>query len=461
MAPGRPRCERCFVTIEVVPLVDEGLGNSSYMVGLSDARALVIDPRRDRSPYLYEAERRGWNIAAVIETHLHADFISGGRELQAVGAALYAPAGSQLAFDHRPLEAGGEVTLGGLTVTALPSPGHTPEHLSYLLSDGGRALALFSGGSLLVGAVARTDLISTEKTEELTRQMFRSLRTVLAPLPDELAVFPTHGAGSFCTAGVGGDRVTTLGHERATNPYLRVDEEDEFVELVLGSLGTYPGYYRYLRERNRSGPRVYGDSQPRLEPLALDEFDRLRHGGAVVVDTRPAGSWAGGHLPGSLSIPFRDEFALWLGWLVDIDATLIFVTGGDQDRQEIVRACLGIGFEKLAGELTGGIQAWSASGHPLTSTARTHIGVLDTQMIDVRQTSEWEAGHIPGVIHAELGDILAANLPNRSLAVHCGHGDRASTAASLLERAGRTDVTVMIGGPDDWAKATGRPLEVR
>jgi hydroxyacylglutathione hydrolase len=448
------------VTIEVVPFVDPGLGNSSYMVGLPDERALVIDPRRDRSPYLYEAERRGWDIVATTETHLHADFISGGRELQAAGSVLYAPAGSDLAFDHRPLEPGGEVALGGLTLTALPSPGHTPEHLSYLLSDGARPLALFSGGSLLVGAVARTDLISPERTDELSRQMFRSLRTVLAPLPDDLAVFPTHGVGSFCTTGSGGERVTTLGRERATNPYLLVEKEDEFVEMLLENLGTYPDYYRHLRERNRSGARIYGDKQPRLETVALDEFDRLRQEGAVVVDTRAAGSWAGGHVPGSLSIPLRDEFALWLGWLVDIEASILFVTGRDQDRQGLVRACLGIGYENLAGELTGGIQAWSARGHPLTSTARSHIGLLNTQMIDVRQTSEWEAGHIPGVIHAELGSLDAADLPNRSLAVHCGHGDRASTAASLLERAGRTDVTVMIGGPDDWATATGLPLEI-
>ena len=448
------------MTIDVVPFVDPGLGNSSYMVGLPDQRALVIDPRRDRTPYLYEAERRGWDITASVETHLHADFISGGRELQAAGAALYAPAGSELAFAHRPLEPGGDVTLGGLTLTALPSPGHTPEHLSYLLSDGARPLALFSGGSLLVGAVARTDLISPEKTEELTRQMFRSLRAVLAPLPDELAVFPTHGAGSFCIAGVGGERVTTMGRERANNPYLRVEEEDQFVRLLLGNLGTYPAYYGHLRERNRIGPRVYADKQPRLESIASDEFDRLRQDGAVVVDARPSGSWAGGHLPGSLSIALRNEFALWLGWLVDIDATIIFITEAGQDRQGLVRACLGIGYENLAGELTGGIQAWSASGRPLTSTPRAHIGVLDTQMIDVRQTSEWETGHIPGVIHAELGDLQAASLPSRSLAVHCSHGDRASTAASLLERAGRTDVTVMIGGPEDWSRATGRSLEV-
>lgn len=448
------------MTIDIIPFVDPGLGNSSYMVGLPDQRALVIDPRRDPSTYLQEAEERGWDIVAGVETHLHADFISGGRELEAVGAALFAPAGSELAFTHRALEPDGEVTFGGLTLKALPSPGHTPEHLSYLLSDGARPLALFSGGSLLVGAVARTDLIAPDKTEELTRQMFRSLRAVLAPLPDDLAVFPTHGAGSFCTAGVGGERVTTLGRERATNPFLRVEEEDQFVKLLLANLGTYPDYYGQLRERNRLGPRVYGGEWPRLAAIAPDEFDRLLRDGAVVVDVRPAGSWAGGHLPGSFSIPLRDEFALWLGWMVDIDDTIIFVTEAGQDRQGLVRACLGIGFENLSGELAGGTAAWSASGRPINSTARAPIGAVDAQMIDVRQSSEWETGHIPGVFHAELGDLAAATLPSRSLAVHCGHGDRASTAASVLERAGRTDVTVLIGGPEDWSRATGRPLEV-
>ncbi|HKY48975.1 MAG TPA: rhodanese-like domain-containing protein [Acidimicrobiia bacterium] len=448
------------MTIDIIPFVDPGLGNSSYMVGLPDQRALVIDPRRDPSTYLHEAEVRGWDIVAGVETHLHADFISGGRELQAVGAALYAPAGSELAFAHRPLEPEGDVTFGGLTLKALPSPGHTPEHLSYLLSDGTRPLALFSGGSLLVGAVARTDLIAPDQTEELTRQMFRSMRDVLAPLPDDLAVFPTHGAGSFCSAGVGGDRVTTMGRERATNPFLRVEEEDQFVKLLLANLGTYPVYYGRLRERNRIGPRVYGGEGPRLAAIAPDEFDRLRRDGATVVDVRPAASWAGGHLPGSLSIPLRDEFALWLGWLVDIDDTIIFVAEGGQDRPGLVRACLGIGFENLAGELAGGTEAWSASGRRLNSTARAPIGVLDAQIIDVRQSSEWETGHIPGVLHAELGDLAAAGLPSRSLAVHCGRSDRASTAASVLERAGRTDVTVLIGGPEDWSRTTGRPLEV-
>jgi len=308
--------------------------------------------------------------------------------------------------------------------------------------------------------VARTDLISAEKTEELTRQMFRSLHDVLAPLPDELAVYPTHGAGSFCSAGPAGQRVTTLGIERAHNPYLQVEGEDEFVELLLSNLGSYPSYYRHLRGRNQKGPRIYGDAPPGLAPLGADEVDRLRRERAVVVDVRPGASWASGHVPDSLSIPLRDEFTPWLGWLVDIDAKLIFITEPGQNRGGLVERCLDIGYENLAGELDGGIKAWTASGLALASTAWAPIGVVDIQMVDVRQSSEWETAHIPGVIHAELGSLQAINLPGGPLAVHCGHGERASTAASVLERSGRSDITVMIGGPEDWAMATGRRLEM-
>lgn len=448
------------MTFEVVPFVDLGLGNSSYLVQLPDRRALAIDPRRDRSQYLEEAERRGWTIIAAAETHLHADFISGGRELQVVGATLYAPAGSSLAFDHHPLEGGGEVSLGGPTLTALPTPGHTPEHLSYLLSDGNRPLALFTGGSLLVGSVARTDLISSDLTEDLSRRMFRSLRTVLGPLPDNLAVYPTHGAGSFCTAGITGERVTTLGAERAYNPYLQVEDEDGFVRLLLGSLGSYPTYYRYLRERNQKGPRIYGDRPPLLQPLAVDDVDRRRREEAVIVDVRPAGQWAAGHIPGSLSIPFRDAFTPWLGWLVDIDDPIVFITEPSQNRADLVQRCLDIGYENLAGELDGGIDAWIAAGHRVTSTPMLPIDNFAGHVVDVRQESEWKAGRIPGVIHAELGDLLEVDLPSRALAVHCGQGERASTAASVLERAGRSDITVLRGGPAEWAEATGRPLEM-
>jgi glyoxylase-like metal-dependent hydrolase (beta-lactamase superfamily II) len=216
--------------------VDEGLGNSSYLVDLGDGRALVIDPSR----YLAAADRLGLSVAFAAETHLHADFVSGARELAAGGAQVLASAAGETRFPHRGLRDGDEADLGGLSLRAVATPGHTPEHLSYLLLDAGQPRALFSGGSLLVGAVARTDLMAPERTEELARALWRSLRERVLTLPDALPVYPTHGAGSFCSAPAGGERTTTIGQEKTTSPLLAAPDEDTFVTMLLGGLGSYP-----------------------------------------------------------------------------------------------------------------------------------------------------------------------------------------------------------------------------
>jgi hydroxyacylglutathione hydrolase len=242
----------------IVPIVDEGLGNSSYLVDLGDHRALVVDPGRDPAPYLAAAADRRLRLAYAAETHLHADFVSGSRELAARGARVLAAAAGHTAFPHQGLHDGTEVDLGGLTLRALATPGHTPEHLCYLLLDGPRPRALFSGGSLLAGAVARTDLIAPERTEELARDLWRSLHEQVLALPGDLAVYPTHGAGSFCSAPAGNARTTTIGAERATNPLLGASSEDAFVRLLLEGFGSYPRYFSRLREVNRRGPAVYG-----------------------------------------------------------------------------------------------------------------------------------------------------------------------------------------------------------
>ena len=294
----------------VVAMVEEGLGNSSYLIDLDDGRALVLDPGRDPAPYLGEADRRRCSIAYSVETHLHADFISGSRELAARGAEIVAPDAAHLEFPARGLVDDAELDLGGLRLRALATPGHTPEHLAYLLSDGDTPLALFSGGSLLVSAVARTDLISREETEPLARALWRSLHERVLALPDDLTVYPTHGAGSFCSAPAGGERVTTIGREKAANPLLAAPDEDAFVDLLLGRLGTYPPYFLRLRERNRRGPRVYGTPQPALHPLDVDRVRQLRDDGAEIVDVRPLRAFAAAHIPGSLSIPLRPQFAI-------------------------------------------------------------------------------------------------------------------------------------------------------
>ena len=444
---------------DIVPIVDEGLGNSSYLVDLGDGRALVLDPERDPSPYLEAAERRRLTVAYTVETHLHADFVSGSRELAARGATVVASAVGELAFPHRGLGDGDEVDLGGLTLRAVATPGHTPEHLSYLLLDGSRPVALFSGGSLLVGAVARTDLIAPERTEELARQLWRSLHERVLTLPDELAVYPTHGAGSFCSAPAGAARTTTIGREKSANPLLAAPDEDTFVKLLLAGLGSYPPYFLRMREINRAGPTVYG-GLPTLAPLTPEQVRRAVDDGAQLVDARPVPAFAGGHIPGSLSNPLRAQFATWLGWLTDPDRPVVFVLDADQDRAEMVRQALNVGYENLAGELSGGIAAWEAAGLGLRKVNLVDAAAVTGPVLDIRQHAEFAAGHVPGARHMELGSLATAPTERGPVTVMCGHGERAMTAASLIAaRRGTDDLAVAVGGPDDWSAAAGRPLE--
>ena len=446
--------------MEIVRFRDEGLGNSSYLVDLGDGRGLVLDPSRDPGTYVAAAEQRGLRLLWTVETHLHADFVSGSRELVALGATVVAPASAQLEFPYRRMGDGEELDLGGVSLRALATPGHTPEHLAWLLTDGERPVALFSGGSLLVGAVARTDLISPDRTEELARALWRSLHERILTLPDDLAVYPTHGAGSFCSAPVGGAPTTTIGTEKATNPLLAAGDEDAFVKLLLGGLGSYPAYFLRLRETNRRGPRVFGAEPPRLPLLSPQRLRGLVAAGAELVDARQIESFASGHIPGALSIPLRDAFATWLGWLVPDDRPLVVVLDPGQDREELVRQCLKVGYERLEGELAGGMATWRSAGLP---EARIELaGVADEArgtVLDVRQQAEFTSGHLPGARHVELGALAGGELPPGPIAVMCGHGQRAMTGASLLERAGRGDLSVLAGGPEDWAEATGRPLE--
>jgi glyoxylase-like metal-dependent hydrolase (beta-lactamase superfamily II)/rhodanese-related sulfurtransferase len=443
----------------VTPLADEGLGNTSWLVDLGDRRLAVVDPGRHPGPFLAEAERRGGRVAFSVETHLHADFVTGSRELAAYGTTVVAPAAGGLEWPHRPVNDGEVVDLGGLSLRALSTPGHTPEHLAYLLCDGDRPVGVFTGGSLLVGAVARTDLIAPDRTEELARALWRSLHDQLLTLPDELPVYPTHGTGSFCSAPAGDRRWTTIGDERSTNPLLAAPDEDGFVKALLAGLGSYPLYFDHLRDVNRAGPTVLGVPQPALPVLDLDAFRQLVDSGAVVIDTRPVASWAAGHIPDVLAIPLRAQFASWLGWLIDREAPLVFVMGADQDRAELVRQCHQIGYDRIVGELAGGMTAWITAGlstqaTPLTDAAHAGPGVLD-----VRQDREHAEGHVPGVTHVELGRLpdVARRLDHIE-AVMCGHGERAASAASILERAGRPGLAVVVGGPGDWAAVTHEPL---
>jgi hydroxyacylglutathione hydrolase len=451
------------IPTQIHPIVDEGLGNSSYLVELGDGRALVVDPVRDPTPYLELADQRRLRISHAVETHLHADFISGSRELAARGARVIAARAAELGFPHQGLEDQEELELGGLVLRALATPGHTPEHLAWLLADGGRPLALFSGGALIVGGVARTDLIDPDQTEPLTRAAWRSLQR-LAALPDALPVYPTHGAGSFCSTPGEGERTTTIGAERAHNPLLAAPDEQAFTERLLGGLGSFPPYFLRLREVNRRGPRVLDDRDRTLPALAVEQVRRHLEEGALLVDVRPATAFAAGHPAGALSIALRPAFATWLGWLVEGDRPLLFLLDRRQDRGELLRQCQLIGYERLVGELAGGMAAWRAAGLPegrIELVGPEQVG--DSQILDVRQASEVAGGHLPGAGTVELGALDGGHgLPAGALTVMCAHGERAMTAASLLARAGRGDLRVVTGGgPTEWSRATGRLLARR
>ncbi|MFG1813462.1 rhodanese-like domain-containing protein [Kribbella sp. NPDC049174] len=439
----------------IIPVVDEGLGNSSYLVDLGDGRALAVDASLDQRALRGAARQRGLTVAFAADTHLHADFVSGAVQLAAVdGAQLLASAAGGREFAYTGLDDGDEVDLGGLTLRALPTPGHTGEHLAFQLFDGASLVGVFTGGSLIVGGAARTDLVGPDQTEDLTRAQYRSLRR-LAELPDETPVWPTHGAGSFCSAPIDGERVSTIGREKETNPLLAAPDEDEFVERLLAGLGSFPPYFLRLAEVNRRGRTVEGD--PLVPALGAGRVAALLADGAVLVDVRPVEDFGAGHVPGAVSIPLRARFASWLGWLIDPATPYVVVRNADQDLTDLVWQALKIGFGLPVGELAGGLVSWD---RPTTATPLlTPDRLADAVTLDVRQDSEFHAGHIPGAAHIELGDLPArAGEITGPVVVMCGHGERAMTAASILEAAGHTPAGVLIGGPRDWADTTGKPL---
>jgi hydroxyacylglutathione hydrolase len=444
----------------VVPLVDEGLGNTAYLVDLGEGAALIVDASRDLRQVRAAVEQRSLRVAFAADTHLHADFLSGARQLATTDHALVlASAAGQRDFPHKGLADGDEVDLGGLRLRVLATPGHTLEHLSFLLLDGDAPIGVFTGGSLLVGAAARTDLVDPARTEELARVQYMSLQALLA-LPDHVAVWPTHGAGSFCAAPRGTQRTSTIGQERVHNPLLQVPDEDGFVAALLSSLGSFPPYFLRLAEENRRGPAVL-HRPPALDELNLDRVRALLGTGGQVVDVRPARRFAAGHVPGSLSIPLRPVFATWLGWIAPHDRPLVIIRDPGQDPDEVAWQAAKIGYDNLAGELDGGIDTWTAAGGPLD---RTELVTADTllrrRVLDVRQDAEFTSGHLPGALHVQLGELpdRATDLPSGPLVVMCGHGERAMTGASLLRRAGHSDVAVLDGGPDQWTEATGQQL---
>ncbi len=445
--------------MRVHEFVDEGLGHSSYVIDLGDASAAIVDPPRFPIAQERLVTSLGLRLAWTLDTHSHADYVTGSPALAArSGATFIAPAASKLESPHRPVRDRENVSLAeGAELVALATPGHTPDHHAYLLVERGMPAALFSGGSLMVGTVGRTDLCGPELAVPLAHEMFAALRR-FDDLPGDLTVYPTHGAGSFCSAPGASQRTSTLAHERTTNPLFSITDEDMFVERLVAGFGTFPSYFARLPELNRRGPARY-DSLPYLPALSADDVDRHLAEGGLVVDARRVDAFSAGHVPGSLSNTLRPVFASWLGWLVDPRRPLVFVLDEDQDRHDLVRQCLDVGLELLVGEVAGGIDAWVGSGRTMSSIPLVDPAGMIGQLIDVRQANEYATGHVPGAVNVELGAIAVAAVTSGPVTVMCGHGERAMTGASILAASGHDDVLVLDGGPDTWSTTTGETLE--
>jgi len=450
----------------IVPFVDEDLGNSAYLVASDATRdGVLIDPLRDVDRYLDAAKRARVTIAYVLDTHLHNDFVSGCREVAAAtGAQVGASAEARLEFDHRPLREGDRISLDGMDLEVLATPGHTPEHVAFLLRVGdARPIALFSGGALIVGGAARTDLLGDDLAGPLARSLYRTIHGKLMTLPDDVAVYPTHGTGSFCAAPTVEARTTTIGLERERNALVQARGEDEFITSALSGLPSYPTYFRELRPINRKGPRVLRDL-PRPTPLSPSAVAAWAEQGGAVLDVRPAKAYLQGHVPRAYGIPLDAPLVTWGGWLLPYAIPLVLVAEGTRDLEGAVRALVRIGFDEIRGHVKGGMAAWKAAGLPvervrLISPADLRARIKSGEppvVLDVRQDDEWAGGRIPGALHVENGrlpEIDLAPLQGRPVVVHCGTYNRSTAGLSVLARRGLRDLTLLDGGFAAWASS--------
>ncbi len=447
-------------TAEIVTLETRSLGDRSYLVHDGDV-AIVVDPQRDIGRFVDATGAIGVRITHVFETHIHNDYVSGGLALaQAADAAYVVPAGDDVDFDRIPAKDGERFATGHLGVTALATPGHTPHHLAYALSeDDGPPIAVFSGGSMLFGAVGRTDLVSPERTDELTRAQYHSVRRLAQELPGEAAVLPTHGFGSFCSATPTSGDASTVAEQCRTNVALISGDEDAFVETLVSGLAAYPRYYAHMGPANRHGAAPMRSDLPR--PLDRDTLRAAIGAGEWVVDLRARRAFARHHIAGTVSVELGDNFVTFLGWTKPWETPLSLVGDTAEAVHDAQRELARIGIDELTGAAVGStdeLAGGATSSYPI-ATFSDLAGVIDRDgivVLDVRRPDEWDDGHLVGAVHIpfwELEDRLVG-VPEGEVWVHCASGFRASIAASILDRAGRRVVHV----DDDWGQAVDLDL---
>ncbi|MBA0050140.1 MBL fold metallo-hydrolase [Streptomyces sp. AJS327] len=450
-----------FVEIIEVP----GLGNRGYLAGGADT-AVVVDPPRDIDRVLAHAARRGVRISHVVETHLHNDYVTGGLELARVtGAAYLVPAGARVSFARLPVADGDTVTVdAGLTLRAVATPGHTPHHLSYVLSEDDSPVAAFTGGSLLIGTVGRPDLVEPRLTGALAREQHASARRLAEQLPDETRVLPTHGFGSFCSASSAGAETdsSTIGQEKRVNDALLRDV-DTFVRELLAELGDIPAYYAHMGPLNAAGPAPV-DLTPPATADAEEIAGRLA-AGEWVVDLRHRVAFAEGHVAGSFNIEGEGQLATYLAWLIPWGKPVTLLAESAEQLAAAQRELVRVGIDRPAAAATGDPDGWVREGESLATYPRATFADLaakpsdpGTVVLDVRRNAERATGYLEGSTHIPIHELprRVHEVPPGTVWVHCAGGMRAATAASLLDAAGRE--VVAIDDPFDAAEATGLRL---
>jgi hydroxyacylglutathione hydrolase len=441
------------------------LSHASYMLG-SEGIAAVVDPQRDVGIYLEEAQKNGLSIQYVIETHLHADFVSGHRELAALtGAKVYLGAKAGAKFPHVPIKDGDELTFGKCRLRFLETPGHTIESISVVVTDlekPERPMAVLTGDTLFIGDVGRPDLSGDMTPQQLAGMLYDSLHTKLLKLPDDVMVYPAHGAGSLCGRQMSSERSSTIGKEKISNYALRPTSREEFVKLLTAELPERPGYFALDVEINRTGAPPLQELAP-IPALRPAELLAKQNQGAIVLDTRPAQEFGAGHIPGSIQIGLAGQYASWAAIVLGLDSEILLVAEDEEKVNESRLRLTRVGIERVTGYLQDGIASWIREGQPIQQTSQISVEQLQQflaedangiQVIDVRRAAEWQVGHLDQARHKPL-DKLASLLDDldraKPVAVHCKSGYRSSIAASLLERAGFKQVMNVTGGFDAWS----------
>jgi hydroxyacylglutathione hydrolase len=439
---------------------DEGLAQASYLVACNrTGEAIVVDPRRDADVYVAAARQHGLRIAAAVETHIHADFVSGARELAETGARTIAGPGASLGFDCHEIRDGERLAFGDLQLEFLHTPGHTPEHVSIVARQEGEPARVFTGDTLFVGAVGRPDLLGEEQMRQLAGELYDSLSRKLLKLDDEIEVHPGHGAGSLCGTGIGDEPHSTIGRERRFNPALQHGSREAFVASVLADLPETPPYFQWMKRINQEGPALLGLAAGYAGVTAIDARQAAAavRESACLIDLRGADAFCAEHPAGALNLGYGPRVGYWAGWVVPIDTRIVLLASNAGEASEAGRQLLRVGLDAVEGYIEGGLDAWRKAGLPASSIQQIGADAFSARLahadgltvIDVRTAREWQKGHIAGALHIPIGELAGrtGDVPRTGpVATICEGGYRSTLAASLLSRAGFIDVLTVQGG---------------